>query len=515
MNRRRFLRTAGLLGGAAIGGPTLLRFGSAASASTRAVPRAPRLADAQIHADSVLNHPASECPVDTVVVLTMENRSFDHYFGHLGSDQEYLDEGRRLHGKDFGVNGSIDTHFRDVAGAKVPPTHVRKLGDEPNPFRGCLHNDPGHGWGASRKQRDLGFLGPGTGNDRFALSYYLPEDIPVQSGLARRFTMMDRHHAAVLGPTWPNRQYLYSGQSEGYKTSPKPLDVGAYSAPTIFDKLNAAGIGVAEYFVNIPVAALWGTRLNPNIRSLDQYFVDAPRGQLPNLTFITPGMGTPFRTDDHPQGDITLGQRFIQAVFSTFVRSPHWQRGMFVLTYDEHGGFYDHVRPPVVPDDHASKIDANNFGQVGFRVPSVLASPYAPRNYVDHTLYDHTSILRFLEWRFLGAPPQGPGREGDTWFLTKRDRNTNNYGAALRSSNPDLDVDLEGPLANVPLASYGCNDEQRTRQAGKDNQVNSFDVSDRLEGLARQVDPDGSTFTPWLKATDVRGLPTVPDDRPR
>src|SRR5215471_6052036 len=111
MNRRTFLRTAGLLGGAAIGGPTLLRFGSAASASTRAVPRAPRLADAQIHADSVLNHPASECPVDTVVVLTMENRSFDHYFGHLATDQAYVEEGRRAHGKDFALDGRIDVHY--------------------------------------------------------------------------------------------------------------------------------------------------------------------------------------------------------------------------------------------------------------------------------------------------------------------------------------------------------------------------------------------------------------------
>jgi phospholipase C len=515
MNRREFLRTAGLVGGAVIGGPTLLGFGKTSTPTARAASRAAVLAGGQIPGDSVLNHPASECPVDTVVVLTMENRSFDHYFGHLATDRTYMEEGRRAWGKDFALNGSIDVHYRDVAGEKISTTHIHRLGDEPNPFRGCLHNDPGHGWGASRRQRDNGFLGAGTGNDRFAISYYLSEDIPVQSSLARRFTIMDRHHSALLGPTWPNRQYLYSAQAEGYKTSPKPLDVGAYSAPTIFDRLNAAGVPVGEYFINVPVAALWGTRLNPNIRSLDQFFYDAPRGELPAVTYITPGMGTPYRTDDHPQGDITIGQRFIQAIFSTFVRSPQWQRGMFVLTYDEHGGFYDHVKPPVVPDDNASKVDNNNFGQAGFRVPSVLASPYARRNYVDHTMYDHTSILRFIEWRFLGAPPQGPGREGDRWFLTARDRNANNYGASLRADNADPDVDLTTPLDTVPEVMPACDDEQRTRQAGKDNQINSFDVSDRLDGLARQIDPDGSTFTPWLKATDVRGLPSPPDDRPR
>src|SRR5262249_19783853 len=209
----------GLVGGAAIGGPNLLGFGSNASASTRAASRPPMLAGAQIPADSVLNHPASECPVDTVGVLTMEDRSFDPYFRHLAADHAYVGEGRAT-GKTLARDGRMDVHSRDVSGAKVRTTHAQGLGDEPNPFRGCLHNDPGHGWGASRKQRDNGFLGAGTGNDRFAISYYLSKDIPVQSSLARRFTIMDHHHAAILGPTWPNRQYLYAAQAERHKTSP-------------------------------------------------------------------------------------------------------------------------------------------------------------------------------------------------------------------------------------------------------------------------------------------------------
>ena len=482
MNRREFLRTAGLVGGAAaIGGPGILGFGNPSGAATRV----PTPGGPHVPANSILNSPAAECPIDTVLVLTMENRSFDHYFGHLSTDQQYIDEGRRLHGKDFSVDGTIDMHHRDVSGTKVPTTHIRKLGDEPNPFRGCMHNDPGHGWGASRKQRDEGFLGAGTGNDRFATGYYLGEDIPVQSSMARRFTVMDRHHASLLGPTWPNRQYIYSAQSEGFKTSPKPLDVGAYSSETIFDRLAKAGVEAREYFINVPSAAIWGERMRPYIRSLDQFWYDANAGTLPAVTYITPGMATPFRTDDHPQGDITLGQRFIQAVFATFVRSRQWQRGMFVLTYDEHGGFYDHVKPPIVPDDRASSNDKENFGQLGFRVPSVLASPYAPRNYVD------------------------------TWFMTKRDRNAHNYGASLRADKPDPEVDLDAAAASIPPASVDCNHEQRLREAGKDNQTNPIDLSDRLESLATQVDPDGSTFTPWLKATDVRDFPAVPDDRPR
>jgi phospholipase C len=512
MDRREFLRAAGLLGGAAvIGGPSLLGFGN----SSRAASRAPTLGGPHVPANSILNSPAAECPIDTILVLTMENRSFDHYFGHLATDQQYMDDGRSLYGKDFSLNGNIDVHYRDVYGTKVRTTRISKLGDEPNPYRGCLHKDPGHGWGSSRKQRDYGFLGAGTGNDRFATSYYLGDDIPVQAGMAQRFTVMDRHHAALMGPTWPNRQYIYSAQSEGFKTSPKPLDVGAYSSETIFDRLTHAGVEAREYFINVPVAAIWGERMRPYLRSLDQFWYDANAGTLPAVTFITPGMGTPFRTDDHPQGDITLGQRFIQAVFATFVRSQQWQRGAFILTYDEHGGFYDHVKPPIVPDDRASSHDKENFGQLGFRVPSVLASPYASRNYVDHTLYDHTSILRFLEWRFLGAPPQGPGRDGDDWFLTKRDRNAHNYGASLRADNPDPQVDLASFGANIPPASGDCNHEERLREAGKDNQTNPIDLSDQLESLATNVHPNGATFTPWLKSTDVRDVPAAPDDRPR
>ncbi|MDQ6854096.1 MAG: hypothetical protein M3046_10485 [Actinomycetota bacterium] len=501
------MKTAGLVGGAAlVGGPTLLRQADPWSPAHAAA----SVAEPFIPADSVLNLPAAECPVDTVVVLMMENRSFDHYFGHLATDQQYLDEGRRLYGKDFFVNGRTDVTYKDEFGKSVKTRHISQLGNEPNPLRGCLHNDPGHGWGASRVQRDKGFLAKGTGNDAFATSYYMGDEIPVQSSLARRFTLMDSHHSAVLGPTWP-RQYLYSATSEGMTKAPKPLDVGVYKAPTIFDRLKSEGASAIEYFVNIPPVQLWGNRMLPYLRSTDQYFFDAARGELPNVSFLTPGMGNAFRTDDHPQGDVGIGQRFLLAVLSAFVRSPQWQRGMFVLTYDEHGGFYDHVKPPVVRDDRVSSNDEKNFGQLGFRVPTALASPYAPRNYVDHNLYDHTSILRFLEWRFLGAPPQGPGKQTDRWFLTKRDRHTNNFGASLRSGNPDPEVDIDTPAALIPVTTGNCDHSERLEQTGKDNQTLVFEVSDKLEALAQQRDAD---FTPWLKYTEIRDLPPMGDDRP-
>ena len=111
-----------------------------------------------------------------------------------------------------------------------------------------------------------------------------------------------------------------------------------------------------------------------------------------------------------------------------------------------------------MPDDRASANDAENFGQAGFRVPTVIASPKARPGYIDHTLYDHTSVLRFLEWRFLGAPPRGPGADTDKWFLTKRDRNANNLGDALLrdTSNPDLAFDVD---VKIEAPEAGCVDE--------------------------------------------------------
>jgi phospholipase C len=148
------------------------------------------------------------------------------------------------------------------------------------------------------------------------------------------------------------------------------------------------------------------------------------------------------------------GQRYVYNAFKAFATSPLWKQGVFLLTYDEWGGFFDHVRPPVLPDDRSSAKDQENFGQAGFRVPSLMASPFAREGFMDHRVYDHTSILRFIEWRFLGAPAEGAGGRG-RWYLTKRDRNALNIGRSLRSTGTKPDVALED-LAQLPVASGPC-----------------------------------------------------------
>ena len=412
---------------------------------------------ARLPGGSLLDLPAASSPIDTIVVMMMENRSFDHYLGWLGSDPTYYETGLSLYGR-FKINAITNTSYEDPNDGDVQ-TFPIVPGPDANPWRGCGHPDPGHGWNAGRAERDGGFLATGSGNDEFALTFYRGEDLPFYSAISRNFTVCDRYHCSLLGPTFPNREYLHSAQSGGIKTNALPGQVGyptGFTWDTIWDRLMAASVPARYYYTDLPVTALWGSRLAPIASTMANYFNDAAAGTLPNVVFLDPGFGTDLRTDEHPHGDVRDGQRLVENCMRAFVESPHWGNGVFILTYDEWGGFFDHVRPARFRDDRASKVDQENFGQGGFRVPTRIVSPYARPNFVDHTLYDHTSILRFIEWRFLGAPPRGRGHTGDRWYLTTRDRNARNIGWSLKPDSPNLDFDA--PSAN-PDTSVPCGSE--------------------------------------------------------
>jgi phospholipase C len=433
MDRRTFLRGAAALGGVAAAGGGL----RSAFASTPS---------------PLLSLPAKQAPLDTIVILMMENRSFDHYFGWLATDESYVDAGRGRYGAEFAVDGANHQTYASPDGVAHATYHLNGQSVREDPTRGCGHPDPGHGWDQGRAQRDGGFLAAGTGNDIFAAGYFEEADLPVYGPLARAFTTFDHYHAAIMSSTYPNRLYLLSAQTDGQKDPPLPIDQLGFKWPSIHDRLTSAGVSWANYAQDIPTALFFGARQLHGVRPLADFFADAAAGRLPRVSFVDPGFMSGYRTDDHPVGDHRLAQAFVGNVFRAFHASPQWRRGAMIVTYDEWGGFFDHVRPPVVPDDHASAVDEDNFGQVGFRVPTLLLSPFARPGYVDHNLYDHTSVLRFLEWRFLGAPAEGPG--GGKWWLTTRDRYANNLGASL-SSLPGADVHLD-PTALVPDVSLAC-----------------------------------------------------------
>ena len=477
VTRREFGRRAAMVAGAAALGPTLLKTGEAGAAT---------------QGDPLLSRAAKDCPIDTVVVLMMENRSFDHYLGWLGEDHSYLDAGRRSWGSGFSVEARQHVRYRDVAGKLVTTESITARPEEPNPYRVCTGPSPAHDWNAGRAQRDHGFMSLGAHNAESAIGYYTADDVPVHAALARRFTVNDHHFASLLGPTFPNRMYFHSAQSEGRKNDPGPLRPGIFDDVTIWDRLSAAGVPAAYYYGDSPASLLvYGLRMHPYIRVLDRYFEDCAKGTLPNFTFVAPAFDGPYRTDSHPRGCINVAERFVLETVGAFVQSPQWHRGLFVLCFDEWGGFFDHVRPPILPDDRASKSDAHNFGQAGFRVPSIVASPYARRGAVDHTVYDHTSILRFLHWRFLGAPAEGPGRGGASWSLSKRDRHAQNIGRSLwNRKDPDVQLDVSVRRPTTP-----CGNEAAL--AAVDPEADAFRVSAEMQALTDRLYP-APTLTPWL-----------------
>lgn len=450
MDRRAFLG-----GAAAAAGATALGLGGFGARPAQAwdfgwIERARRLTR-----PSILDRPARECPIDTIVVLMMENRSFDHYLGWLADDERYLEAGRSRHGARFAVDGRQRQTFTAVDGTAVDTYHLPTAGG-PNPWRGCGgHPDPGHGWESGRAQRDHGFLAEGSGNDEYALGYFGEADLPVYGPLARNFTVFDRYFASAMTGTYPNRYYLHAAQGDGTHDGSLPIVDGhlGFEFPTIWDHLKRAGVPCRYYGTDLPVTAFWGARHLDVTGTIAEYLVAAAAGTLPNVTFVDPGFLSGMRTDDHPHGDMRTAQAFVAAVVGTLMRGPQWERTAVIVTYDEWGGFYDHVRPPVLPDDRGTADDSTNWGQTGFRLPVFLASPFARVGNVDHAVYDHTSILRFIEWRFLGAPASGPGSgpgsgSGSPWWLTTRDRHANNIGASL---SPVRQTDYELPPGVAPL----------------------------------------------------------------
>jgi len=409
LSRRDFLErtayAAGVAGAAGLSADAILTEAAQATTRFRPLPK-PR-----------------NVPIDHFVLLMMENRSYDHYFGWL---RGYSD-------------GDQTQRFPNPEGELVATRHASTLGSGGVEWKGCGHPDPGHGWTSGRAQLNGGFLAEGSGNDEFALCYYNRGDLGFIHEAARNYTLFDRYFCSILAGTWPNRYYKWSAQSGGLKTN--TLEPGGNSWETIFDRALAAGLTAKYYYSDLPFGLLFGNRATRWVAPITQYYEDAAAGKLPNIAIVDPAYGDGsgsdgLSADEHPLGDVRLGQAFQADVVSAFTHSPNYRRGALFQIYDEWGGFFDHVRPPRVPDDRASAIQSEDFGQLGFRVPAVAVSPYTrnrgvtqkgrfggwwfkPTWRVEHGTYAHESILSFISYRF------GLG------FLNKRHKYANNIGHAF------------------------------------------------------------------------------------
>jgi phospholipase C len=409
LNRRQFLTTSALVGaGVALGGSQGARLLTPAVAAATALP-----------------DPAAS-GIDHIVVVMMENRSFDHFFGWLpGAD-----------GKQAGLS------YVDRYGV-THQTHQLTA------YASCGFEDPDHSYEGGRIELNDGkcdgWLKAGS-NDELAIGYYAQADLGFFGKAAPAWTVCDRYFSAVMAETYPNRLYLHAAQTDRLHNS-----TDQSTLPTIWDRLKDAGVSGKYYFSDVPFTALWYTKHLDISVPFANFLADAAQGNLPAVSFIDPrfedeASGT--SSDDHPHADIRAGEAFLGQVYDAVTSSPNWERTLLVVTYDEWGGFYDHVAPSTAADVSATTALR------GFRVPTLVVSPLARRGSVAHGTYDHTSILRAIEWRW-GLPP-----------LTPRDANARNLAEVLDFAAP---ADLTVPAISVPpfLAGPPCEIEESGVEAAE------------------------------------------------
>jgi phospholipase C len=380
-------------------------------------------------------------PIDTFVVLMMENRSFDHYLGWLPNAD----------GRQAGLT------YVDKAGKSH---NTRRLTPD---WQGCGHPDPDHSWGGGRIQLAGGscdgFLK--SGNDEFAISYYLDGDLGFIQDAAKAFTTFDRFHCSLMGSTLPNREYMHAAESYGLIDNELPPQTSyqtGFPDNTIFAALSAAGVSNRYFTSDVPVSALWGLPGLARTGDVAEYYARCASGTLPSVSYVDPafaasaGEGPGLSSDEHPHGDVRAGQAFMADVVHAFMESPQWERGALFIVYDEWGGFFDHVRPPRVPDMRNSSDINKDYGLMGFRIPAIAISPYARRKHVEHSIYGFESILKMIEHRF-GLQP-----------LNRRDAYANNIARSFDfESKPRLDVpDLPRPehVVSLPCAIQGSQQER-------------------------------------------------------
>jgi phospholipase C len=442
LSRRRFLQISAASTGLAITGTDLLSQ-AVASASPAIRPDGSR-------------------GIRHIVILMMENRSFDHFLGWLP-----------------GADGRHDLTFVSAVDGNTYPNYP--LAPD---FQGCGYSDPDHSWEGWLVQHNYGKLdgflqrpttppgNPGVtlaAANTFPIGYYtnfhhdrarkaLP-DLPVTGALAEHYTTLDRYFCSFAGETYPNRFYQHAGQTDRDHNSE-----AASTLPTIWDQLspipNSDGIPTGGYYYrDAPFLALWASPgIEPGATFKYQAFfhpfsdADASTAALsagtsfvaacenhtlPNVCYVDPafdngGPGT--GGDDHPLSDVRLGERFIADAYHALADNGYLDDTVFIVTFDEWGGFYDHVPPPQVIDDtnpagvmHAgdstTPTDGQlvpNYRQLGFRVPGIVISNLAPpRRIVHHGPFEHCSSLALIESTF-GLTP-----------LTARDRNARNLGEIL------------------------------------------------------------------------------------
>jgi phospholipase C len=341
-----------------------------------------------------------------IIFFLQENRSFDSYFGMLGPYKASLGLANDVDGL------NLNTTLPNTQGQPVHPFHYQTVCTEDlSPAWNESHGDVDAGLmdGFMRTSTSVASSIDPTGTR--AMGYYDQSDLPYYYEAAARFATSDRFFSPMLANTIPNRLYMFTATSFG-NAFPPNTTFESITQPTIFAHLDQAGVSWRYYYQGssstafIQQFSIYKTDSSKVVPIANWYNDIKNDSTLPSVIFIERLSST----DEHPNANVQTGAAFAAKVINALIASPSWKDSAFILTYDEGGGLYDHVRPAreVPPDSIPPNLRSTDkqgaFNETGFRLPIIVFSPWARPHFVSHTPRDLTSILRLIEDRFNVAP---------------------------------------------------------------------------------------------------------------
>ncbi|KAK1437044.1 hypothetical protein QVD17_02829 [Tagetes erecta] len=432
-------------------------------------------------------------PIKTLVILVMENRSFDHMLGWIKKTRPDID----------GLTGNEYNHVNasDPLSTKLYVSNDAVFVD----------SDPGHSIQAIREQIfGSGFESPGSESDpapmsgfvqqansmgvdwmnRTVMSGFEPGLLPTYGALVNEFAVFDRWFASVPASTQPNRLYVHSATSHGASSNVRKDLINGFPQKTVFDSLDENGLTFGIYYQNIPATLFFKSlrklKFITNFHEFDLKFkYDAKKGKLPNYVVVEQryfDVNLFPANDDHPSHDVAVGQEFVKEVYETLRASPQWNEMALLVTYDEHGGFYDHVSTPL---DHVPNPDGIvgpepyyfRFDRLGVRVPTLLISPWIEKGTVIHepsgptpySQFEHSSISATVKKLF----------NLDSNFLTKRDEWAGTFESYFNlRDTPRDDCPEKLPEIKVSLRPRGPKEDMRLTEF----QVELIQLASQLNG---------------------------------
>jgi phospholipase C len=332
-----------------------------------------------------------------VVVLMMENHSFDNVLGMV----PHQVPGRAAVDGLTVRRGRVTNSNPGGPGGRVFAEHAS------SPCQ--LKAEPSQAWNASHQSwnggRNDGFV---RASGAVAMGYWAKHDLPFTYSLARHFPLGERYFSSVLAQTYPNRRFFFCGTASGTIATDSTTFTTPAANGTIFDRLDLHHVDWANYFQQVPSALIVpGVANKPGraarFRKIERFYADAATGKLPAFAFIDPNYST--TSEENPQ-DVQVGEQFIAKVVHALMRAPTWKRTALFITYDEQGGYYDHVPPPraIKPDSTPPMLAPGDlpgaYDRYGFRVPLIVVSPWARASHVSRVVQDHTSLTAFIEHKW-------------------------------------------------------------------------------------------------------------------